>query len=64
MDDCFKDASPRYSTSSWDHGHIKFWSHKTMRAVLTESHLANIKFSGAGRIPWLWKSMVVRAEKE
>jgi len=35
-----------------------------MRAVLIGSHFANIKFSGAGRIPWLWKSMVVRAEKE
>jgi 2-polyprenyl-3-methyl-5-hydroxy-6-metoxy-1,4-benzoquinol methylase len=50
-------------TVLWDHGHIKFWSHKTMREVLTESNFTNIKFSGAGRIPWLWKSMVVRAEK-
>jgi 2-polyprenyl-3-methyl-5-hydroxy-6-metoxy-1,4-benzoquinol methylase len=54
----------RHFTVLWDHGHIKFWSHKTMHAVLTESQFANIKFSGAGRIPWLWKSMVVRAEKE
>jgi 2-polyprenyl-3-methyl-5-hydroxy-6-metoxy-1,4-benzoquinol methylase len=54
----------RHFTVLWDHGHIKFWSHKTMREVLTESHFTNIQFSGAGRIPWLWKSMVVRAEKE
>jgi 2-polyprenyl-3-methyl-5-hydroxy-6-metoxy-1,4-benzoquinol methylase len=54
----------RHFTVLWDHGHIKFWSHKTMREVLTESHFTNIRFSGAGRIPWLWKSMVVRAEKE
>jgi 2-polyprenyl-3-methyl-5-hydroxy-6-metoxy-1,4-benzoquinol methylase len=50
-------------TVLWDHGHIKFWSHKTMREVLTETGFTNIKFSGAGRIPWLWKSMVVRAQK-
>ncbi len=51
-------------TVLWDHGHIKFWSHKTMREVLTETGFTNIKFSGAGRIPWLWKSMVVRAQKQ
>jgi hypothetical protein len=45
----------------WDHGHIKFWSHKSMREVLTESHFTNLRFSGAARIPWLWQSMVVRA---
>jgi 2-polyprenyl-6-hydroxyphenyl methylase/3-demethylubiquinone-9 3-methyltransferase len=50
-------------TVLWDHGHIKFWSHKTMRAVLIESGFTDIKFSGAGRVPWLWKSMVVHAEK-
>jgi 2-polyprenyl-3-methyl-5-hydroxy-6-metoxy-1,4-benzoquinol methylase len=54
----------RHFTVLWDHGHIKFWSHKTMREVLIESHFTNIQFSGAGRIPWLWKSMVVRAEKK
>jgi len=53
----------RHFTVLWDHGHIKFWSHKTMREVLTETGFTHIKFSGAGRIPWLWKSMVVRAEK-
>jgi 2-polyprenyl-3-methyl-5-hydroxy-6-metoxy-1,4-benzoquinol methylase len=54
----------RHFTVLWDHGHIKFWSHKTMREVLSETGFTNITFSGAGRIPWLWKSMVVRAEKQ
>jgi 2-polyprenyl-3-methyl-5-hydroxy-6-metoxy-1,4-benzoquinol methylase len=54
----------RHFTVLWDHGHIKFWSHKTMREVLTEAGFTNIRFSGAGRIPWLWKSMVVRAQKQ
>lgn len=53
----------RHFTVLWDHGHIKFWSHTTMHEVLTETGFTRIKFSGAGRIPWLWKSMVVRAEK-
>jgi hypothetical protein len=54
----------RHFTVLWDHGHIKFWSHKTMHEILTETGFTNIKFGGAGRIPWLWKSMVVRAEKQ
>jgi 2-polyprenyl-3-methyl-5-hydroxy-6-metoxy-1,4-benzoquinol methylase len=54
----------RHFTVLWDHGHIKFWSHQTMREVLTETGFVNIRFGGAGRIPWLWKSMVVRAEKQ
>ncbi len=53
----------QHFTVLWDHGHIKFWSHKTMREVLTEAGFTDIKFVGAGRIPWLWKSMVVRAQR-
>lgn len=53
----------RHFTVLWDHGHIKFRSHKTMHEVLAETGFTRIKFSGARRIPWLWKSMVVRAEK-
>jgi 2-polyprenyl-6-hydroxyphenyl methylase/3-demethylubiquinone-9 3-methyltransferase len=50
-------------TVLWDHGHIKFWSHKTIREALTEAGFTNITISGAGRLRWFWKSMVVRAEK-
>jgi 2-polyprenyl-3-methyl-5-hydroxy-6-metoxy-1,4-benzoquinol methylase len=50
-------------TVLWEHGHIKFWSHKTMTEVLKESGFTDIEFSGAGRIPYLWKSMVVKARK-
>jgi 2-polyprenyl-6-hydroxyphenyl methylase/3-demethylubiquinone-9 3-methyltransferase len=51
-------------TVLWDHGHIKFWSHKTIRQALTEACFTNIAITGAGRLPWFWKSMVVRAEKK
>jgi 2-polyprenyl-3-methyl-5-hydroxy-6-metoxy-1,4-benzoquinol methylase len=47
----------------WDHGHIKFWSRKTIEQVLTETGFIDIHFSGSGRIPYLWKSMVLKATK-
>lgn len=46
----------------WDGGHIKFWSRKTLAKLLTEFNFANIKFYGCGRIPFLWKSMIITAE--
>jgi len=50
-------------TVLWDHGHIKFWSAKTITKVLEETGFGEIHITGGGRIPWLWKSMVVRAKK-
>ena len=45
----------------WDGGHIKFWSKKTMTKLLEEAGFTVEEFSGAGRIPFLWKSMIIRA---
>jgi 2-polyprenyl-6-hydroxyphenyl methylase/3-demethylubiquinone-9 3-methyltransferase len=50
-------------TVLWDHGHIKFWSRRTLTKVLLEAGFTNISFEGAGRLPWLWKSMVLGARK-
>jgi 2-polyprenyl-6-hydroxyphenyl methylase/3-demethylubiquinone-9 3-methyltransferase len=50
-------------TALWDHGHIKFWSKKTLTALLLEAGFKNIRFELVGRIPALAKSMVVIAEK-
>jgi 2-polyprenyl-3-methyl-5-hydroxy-6-metoxy-1,4-benzoquinol methylase len=50
-------------TVLWDHGHIKFWSRKTLQAALTEAGFVDIEFKGAGRFPLLWKSMVIRARR-
>jgi SAM-dependent methyltransferase len=44
-------------------GHIKFFSPKTLAHLLTGCGFGNITFHNVGRVPWLWKSMVVRAEK-
>ena len=51
----------QHFTVLWDHGHIKFWSKKSLRAVLLETGFEDIEFVGSGRLPWLWKSVVVRA---
>ena len=53
----------RHWTALWDGGHIKFWSWKTMRCLLAETGFIAPEFHGAGRLPFLWKSMVVCARK-
>ncbi len=45
----------------WDGGHIKFWSKKTLTNLLNEFGYDVIDFKGAGRIPFLWKSMIIKA---
>lgn len=50
-------------TALWDGGHIKFWSRKTLSVLLTEAGFTDIRFLGAGRIPCLWKSMILIARK-
>lgn len=45
----------------WDGGHIKFWSKKTITLLLEEQGFKVIALKGAGRLPYLWKSMVIKA---
>lgn len=47
----------------YDYGHIKFWSRRTLTFLLEESGLEVKQFVGAGRGPYLWKSMVIQAKK-
>lgn len=56
-------AMDSHFTALWDDGHIKFWSRKTLGVLLEEAGFRNLQFRGAGRIPYLWKSMVMAAEK-
>lgn len=46
-----------------DHGHIKFWSRETLPLLLEEQGFENLDFLGAGRLPFLWRSMVYRAQR-
>lgn len=48
-------------TALWDGGHIKFWSYATLTTLLAEQGFGEFRFRGAGRLPGLWKSMVVTA---
>jgi len=50
-------------TVGWDCGHIKFFSVKTLTEMVVEQGFRNVRFKFAGRVPFLWKSMVLCAEK-
>ncbi|MFD1628598.1 class I SAM-dependent methyltransferase [Pseudopedobacter beijingensis] len=45
----------------WDGGHIKLWSRKTLSYLLEEQDFEVIDFKGCGRLPYLWKSMLIKA---
>ena len=47
----------------WDGGHIKLWSRKTLGRLLTETGFTNLQFRGAGRLPFLWMTMVMSGDK-
>ena len=51
-------------TALWDHGHIKFWSWRTLKELLETEGFRVVEFIGVGRIPYLWKRMVVVAQKK
>ncbi|MES2650196.1 MAG: class I SAM-dependent methyltransferase [Bacteroidota bacterium] len=46
----------------WDGGHIKLWSRKTLTKLLVEHGFTVTKFVGCGRVPYLWKSMIIKAK--
>jgi 2-polyprenyl-3-methyl-5-hydroxy-6-metoxy-1,4-benzoquinol methylase len=52
-------AFDRRFTALWDGGHIKFWSYGTLTTLLQEAKFEEFRFTGAGRLPYLWKSTVV-----
>ncbi|MEY8338010.1 class I SAM-dependent methyltransferase [Lachnospiraceae bacterium 62-35] len=54
----------KHFTPLWEGGHIKFWSHSTLKTLLENNGFSVTGMSGCGRIPYLWKSMVVTAVKE
>ena len=50
-------------TAQWDGGHIKFWSRRTLSALLEEVGFGRLEFRGAGRLPYLWNSMILSARR-
>ncbi|WP_428328401.1 class I SAM-dependent methyltransferase [Mucilaginibacter sp.] len=45
----------------WHGGHIKFWSKATLSTLLTNAGFTVTDFIGCGRVPYFWKSMVIKA---
>jgi len=50
-------------TALWDCGHIKFWSRRTLTQLLEEGGFQVERFLGVGRLPFLWKSMILVTRK-
>lgn len=50
-------------TALWDHGHIKFWSPKTLTHLLEEAGFRVLRVHRLGRVPALAMTMMVVAEK-
>lgn len=50
-------------TALWPHGHIKFWSIKTLSALLTQAGFTVEKTHRVGRIPAFAKSMLLIARR-
>ncbi|MFO0852021.1 MAG: methyltransferase domain-containing protein [Gemmataceae bacterium] len=51
-------------TALWDYGHIKFWSPRTLTALLAEVGLTVERVVRVGRVPALAKSMILIARKQ
>jgi 2-polyprenyl-3-methyl-5-hydroxy-6-metoxy-1,4-benzoquinol methylase len=47
----------------WHGGHIKFWSRSTLTTLLERHGFQVTQFHGVGRLPYLWKTMVLVARK-
>lgn len=45
-------------------GHIKFWSQKTLVDLFEKNGFTQVSFKGVGRVPFLWKSMVLIFKKK
>ncbi|MDI6889645.1 MAG: class I SAM-dependent methyltransferase [Thermodesulfovibrionales bacterium] len=53
----------RHFEPLWEGGHIKFFSKNTLYKLLEETGIKPMKFYGAGRLPFLWKAMIVIGSK-
>jgi len=47
----------------WHGGHIKFWSRRTLTRLLEQNGFEVLEFRGLGRLPYLWKSMILICRK-
>lgn len=52
-----------HHTPLWEGGHIKFWSRRTLGRLLEDYDFDVVRWSGVGRVPYLWHSVLVIAQK-
>ena len=57
-------AWDKHHCALWHGGHIKFWSRQTLTELLESNGFIVEAFSGVGRFPYLWKSMILVARKK
>jgi 2-polyprenyl-3-methyl-5-hydroxy-6-metoxy-1,4-benzoquinol methylase len=53
-----------HHTALWHGGHIKFWSRMTLTKLLSDEGFVCEDFIGVGRLPLLWKSMIIVSRKQ
>jgi 2-polyprenyl-3-methyl-5-hydroxy-6-metoxy-1,4-benzoquinol methylase len=53
----------RHFGVNWEGGHIKFFSPKTLASMALNAGFKNARFRFAGRLPLLWKSMIMIVQK-
>ncbi len=53
----------RHLAPNWHGGHIKFWDRASLTKMLTQAGFTVTGFTGVGRVPYLWKSMILTARK-
>jgi 2-polyprenyl-3-methyl-5-hydroxy-6-metoxy-1,4-benzoquinol methylase len=52
----------QHLTAMWDHGHVKFFSRRTLARLLAEEGFPDPTIRGVGRLLGLWKSMIAMAK--
>ncbi len=52
----------KHFSAGWEGGHIKFWSKQSLSRALAGHGFKVTQFVGCGRMPYLWKSMIMCAD--
>ncbi len=58
------DGWDKHHTVFWRVGHIKFFSMRTLRTMMTQAGFEVVKQEGYGRLPFLWRGMFAVAVKK
>lgn len=57
------DKWDKHWSPTWEGGHIKFWSKRTIIELFTNNGFKFSSFIGVGRFPYVWKSMIIKGVK-